>query len=166
VLHELLAHPDSYNLPDEDLRKLLSHPIHCLVITEGMAQDAASWKNLIDAGILPLLCDLIELCSEELMEDLMQLVNSLVMMSPEEGGREYLGRLPSVIVGLITAEPPVAPHLATDALLNMALFCEELVSDFQSWGITPILKGLKTRHNDLRVRSAADGLMRNMRLGS
>jgi hypothetical protein len=164
----LLSHPDSFKETAPTITLGLSFPVDGLhTIIANRADDLQSvWEPLLDAGILPLLCDSVKLVkSDEVMGSLCNMATFLLLAIPREGAREYLGRLPRAIAGVIKARPPMLPGRAAELRYEMAWLSEELLADYQSWGICSSLKRL-TRGKDPQTVSAAEQLMLIMDKGT
>ncbi len=123
VWREVLSHPDSFKETAPTITSGLSFPVDGLhTIMAKRTDDLETvWEPLLDAGILPLLCDSFKVVkSDELMGSLCSMVSSLLLAIPREGAQKYLGRLPHAIAGLIKAKPPVLPGRAAELLYEMA----------------------------------------------
>jgi hypothetical protein len=160
VLHELLAHPESVVEVRGDMGSNLSFPISCLsnIMWYRTDDKAAAWEALVDAGIVPLLCDLVVFGHDKLMTNIGRLVSSLVLVTTPGLATLYMGELPRSLAGLIKRRPPVAPGSNADTLYFMAMKREELLEDYQSFGLGPSLKRL-ARHNDPHTAAAAEQLL-------
>jgi hypothetical protein len=76
-------------------------------------------KAAYDAGVVPVLCDLLAVCDEPRIKKLMTLSASLLLVKSPGGEREWAERLPHAIARLLSATPPVAVAQAADTLFDM-----------------------------------------------
>ncbi len=160
VLRELLLRPESVAQVKGDMGSKLSCAVSCLcnIMWTRTDDKGAAWEALIEADVVPLLCDLVTFGDEKLMDNLGRLISCLVMITYPGLAMVYVGELPRALGGLLKRKPPIAPNVAADTLFFMALKREELLMDIHPLGLGPSLKRL-TRHKDPHTVSAAEQLL-------
>jgi hypothetical protein len=160
ALRKVGFRPNSLRGTPYDIFSPVYAPLECLLqlVLYDKDNQAGVRKAAYDAGIVPLLCDLLAACDESRIKQVLSLSTSLVLFnSPGEEG-EWAGRLPHAIARLMNASPPVAAAAAADALFNMCTLYPQLLLACPTWGIGDSLKRL-TAHSDPETAAAAKKLL-------
>lgn len=107
----------------------------------GVAGTAAGfWKPAIDAGIVPVIMDLLS-CDLETVRSALWLSTRLLLAAPNV--EVWAGGLPRAIAGLCSSSPDMALD-TVDMLFDIGLVRREVIADFHTWGVYASLKRLAT----------------------
>jgi hypothetical protein len=141
-----------------DIGMALNFPLMCLSqitdASEASSEDPATfWKPAIDAGIVPVIVDLLALPDRKTILSLLRLSGSVLLAGPRGEGQRWAGELPRAIAGLVNAKPPVAVHEAVAMLFNIALR-RDLVLDLRAWGVHEAVRRLESDRDPETARGA------------
>jgi hypothetical protein len=136
----------------------LNFPLMCLShITDASEENskdpAVFWKPAIDAGIVPVIVDLLALPDRKTILSLLRLSGTVLLAGPRGEGQRWAGQLPRAIAGLIIGKPPVAVHEAVAMLFNIALR-RDLALDLRAWGVYETVRRLESDSNPDTARGA------------
>jgi hypothetical protein len=108
------------------------------------------WKAAFDAGLVPVLCNMLRLGDQAMRSNLLTLSNNLMLITPADlqglEGR-WAKELPRTLAGLIASNPHAAPAAAVKTLLNMCLVHKEVLLESHKWYLGDSLKQLSTHGN-------------------
>ncbi len=151
--------PGGYPSGEKPLEySLVIYPISCLsrLIGPSIEDDYATefMGPAMDAGIVPVLTDLVMQRDEQTTGGLLGLV-ILVLLAVPQGGA---GGLPRAVAGLLGFDCPKTLGVATETLSCIASMRPDLITDCHTWGMDDTLERL-TLNNDQRTAAAARELL-------
>jgi hypothetical protein len=160
VLRNFCVRPDSLAGPSSDFFSALDAPLSCLCKLMQYDNDNHGGVRVaaLDAGIVLVLCDLLAVCDEPRIMEVLTLSTSLLLVTSPGDGGQWTGRLPHAIVRLLNASPPVAAAQAADTLFNMCITHRQLLLDCDTWGMGDSLRRLAA-HSDPGTAAAAKKLL-------
>jgi hypothetical protein len=125
------------------------------------APSTGLWKAAFDAGLVPVLCNMLRRGDEATVDSALTLATRLMRVTPPglqglEG--RWASELPRAVAGLITAKPEVPPAAAIKALLNICSTHRDVLMDSHQRGLWDTLKLFST-HSDPEIAAAAKELL-------
>ncbi len=112
------------------------------------------WKPAVDAGIVPVLLDLLTLRHGQTLGSTLELSGMLLMSAPRGEAEQWGVELVRATAGLLNAARPVALHDAAKVLHTVGKKHPALIADCHTWGIEVSLQQL-TLHSNSDTAAAA-----------
>jgi hypothetical protein len=135
--------------PLQSLRALLAHDLDTAL---------SGFKPVIDAGLVPVLMDLLRLRHEPSAAQALHLAETLLLATPHGNPPRWSWGLMGAVAGLLSAEPPVEPGRAAEVLFHVGMERRQLIVDYQPWGIDASVRRL-ARSPDAETAAAAKKLL-------
>jgi hypothetical protein len=133
----------------------------CQVMQDETAHSKELWKGAFDAGLVPILCNMLRSGDEVVVDRALTLATCLMRVTPPglEGleGR-WASELLRAVAELITAKPEVPLLAAIKALLNICSTHRGVLMGSHKQGLGDTLKLLST-HSDPETAAAAKELL-------
>jgi hypothetical protein len=145
---------------DPDYRGLIptgvDNALSCLnhLMRYDMTHGRGMWTAAVNAGVVPVLADLLTRPHKTTTATALELSGMLLMSAPRGEAGRWGSDLVRASARLLTANPPVAVRDAVEMLHKVGFARPELIADWQSWGIDDSLHRL-TMHNDQGTAAAA-----------
>ncbi len=119
------------------------------------------WKAAFDSGLVPILCNMLRLDDESMVDRSLTLSACLLRITPPgRNGLEarWAKELLRTIMELVVAKAEAAPPAAVQTLVSTALIHKDMLKDIHTWGIEDSLKVLTT-HSYSPVAAGAERLL-------
>jgi hypothetical protein len=117
----------------QSLRALLAHDLDTAL---------SGFKPIIDAGLVPVLINLLSLRHEPSAAQALHLAETLLLATPHGNPPRWSWGLMGAVAGLLSAEPPVKPDRAAEVLFHVGMERRQLIADYQPWGIDASVRRL------------------------
>jgi hypothetical protein len=110
VLRQLSSKPHTRVQSSNGFCLALDSPLLCLCQLMKIDRDEklGTWKMACNAGIVPVICNLLTVCEEAAISKVLDLAVSLMRANPPGNDTQWAGRLPRETARLLTARPLVA----------------------------------------------------------
>jgi hypothetical protein len=149
VLRKFSSKPHAQVQSSNGICLALDPPLLCLcqIVQFDKAKELGTWKAAYDAGIVPIMCDLLTVCKAAAVSKVLDLAMSLMGATPPGKEGHWAGRLPREIARLLTARPVLAAAQAANTLSMMCTTHPQLLMECQALGLGESLKELSTNSN-------------------
>jgi hypothetical protein len=171
ILRELRPGRHSSAEGSNEVLSALDDSLTCLrnLYEEYAERDMATawefWRPAINAGLLPVIMDLLTMGHKPLVLSLLRLSGILLMPLPNRAAEPWARGLLRAVAGLISARPPVAPEAAMELLLSVGIIRRDFMMDFHTWGIYDGLQRFAA-HTNPRTAAVARALLFLVNSGS
>ncbi len=144
VLHQFSSKPHNRVQNSHGTCLAIDFPLLCLIRLMELdnEKELGAWKPAYDAGLAPVLCNLLTSCEEPAVSKVLRLSMALVRVTPPGNEGQWAGRLPREIARLLTAKPLVAAAQAINALFMRCGMHLQLLVECHNWGLGDSLKEL------------------------
>jgi hypothetical protein len=159
ALHQLLLHGGSTPETLHTMRDGLNTALNCLedLVQYDMLEGGDSCSSAVDAGVGPVLVEVLMLGHEPTVVKALEVSRMLLMAAPEEDTGEWRVGLVCATARLLSADPPVAVRDAVELLHLVGMTDLQLIADCYTSGIEDGLQRV-TVHSEPGIRTAAHKL--------